>query len=39
MQRVSKDCQLRYYKVFAESLIYRLSYASAKLATLMDEET
>ncbi|HXG29342.1 MAG TPA: serine/threonine-protein kinase [Nevskiales bacterium] len=32
MQLVSRDCQLRYYKVFAENLIYRLALTSAQLA-------
>lgn len=35
MERVSKDCQLRYYKVFCETLIYRLSVTSAKLSSLV----
>lgn len=34
MDRVSRDCQLRFYKVFAETLIYRLSLTSAKLSAL-----
>jgi serine/threonine-protein kinase len=32
MQQVSRDCQLRYYKVFTENLIYRLALTSAQLA-------
>jgi serine/threonine-protein kinase len=32
MQQVSQDCQLRYYKVFTENLIYRLAITSAQLA-------
>jgi serine/threonine-protein kinase len=32
MQQVSRDCQLRYYKVFTENLIYRLAFTSAQLA-------
>lgn len=32
MQQVSKECQLRYYKVFTENLIYRLALTSAQLA-------
>lgn len=32
MQQVSQDCQLRYYKVFTENLIYRLALTSAQLA-------
>lgn len=32
MQQVSRDCQLRYYKVFTENLIYRLAITSAQLA-------
>lgn len=31
---MSRDCQLRFYKVFAETLIYRLSVTSAKLSAL-----
>jgi eukaryotic-like serine/threonine-protein kinase len=31
MQQVSQDCQLRYYKVFTENLIYRLALTSAQL--------
>jgi serine/threonine-protein kinase len=38
MQRVSKECQLRYYKVFTENLIYRLSLTTAKLAALTDSK-
>ncbi|HUP92924.1 MAG TPA: cyclic nucleotide-binding domain-containing protein, partial [Solimonas sp.] len=32
MDQVSRDCQLRFYKVFTETLIYRLSVTSAKLS-------
>jgi eukaryotic-like serine/threonine-protein kinase len=32
MDRVSQDCQLKFYKVFTETLIYRLSMTSAKLS-------
>lgn len=32
MEKVSRDCQLRFYKVFTETLIYRLSVTSAKLS-------
>lgn len=32
MDQVSRDCQLRFYKVFTETLIYRLSLTSAKLS-------
>lgn len=32
MEQVSQACQLRYYKVFCETLIYRLSMTSAKLS-------
>lgn len=32
MENVSSGCQLRYYKVFAETLIYRLSITSARLS-------
>ncbi len=32
MHQVSRDCQLRYYKVFTENLIYRLALTSAQLA-------
>ncbi|WP_051362180.1 serine/threonine-protein kinase [Solimonas soli] len=31
---MSRDCQLRFYKVFAETLIYRLSVTSARLSAL-----
>lgn len=34
MEKVSRDCQLRFYKVFTETLIYRLSVTSAKLSAL-----
>ena len=34
MDQVSRDCQLRFYKVFTETLIYRLSMTSAKLSAL-----
>ncbi len=34
MQKVSKDCQLRYYKVFTETLVYRLCMTSAQLSAL-----
>lgn len=34
MEQVSTDCQLRFYKVFTETLIYRLSVTSAKLSAL-----
>lgn len=32
MEKVSRDCQLRFYKVFTETLIYRLTVTSAKLS-------
>lgn len=32
MQQASQDCQLRYYRVFTENLIYRLALTSAQLA-------
>ncbi|HVT36832.1 MAG TPA: serine/threonine-protein kinase [Nevskiaceae bacterium] len=32
MDKVSRDCQLRFYKVFTETLIYRLTVTSAKLS-------
>lgn len=32
MDQVSQECQLRFYKVFTETLIYRLSTTSAKLS-------
>lgn len=32
LESVSRDCQLRFYKVFTETLIYRLSLTSAKLS-------
>ncbi|HSW11556.1 MAG TPA: serine/threonine-protein kinase [Solimonas sp.] len=32
MERVSRDCQLRFYKVFTQTLIYRLSVTSARLS-------
>ena len=34
MEQVSLECQLKFYKVFAETLIYRLSVTSAKLSSL-----
>jgi eukaryotic-like serine/threonine-protein kinase len=34
MNKVSRDCQLRFYKVFTETLIYRLTVTSAKLSAL-----
>ena len=34
IEQVSLECQLRFYKVFIETLIYRLSITSAKLSTL-----
>ncbi|SFF63136.1 Cyclic nucleotide-binding domain-containing protein [Fontimonas thermophila] len=34
MEQVSRDCQLHFYKVFTETLIYRLSLTSAKLSAL-----
>jgi eukaryotic-like serine/threonine-protein kinase len=34
LEQVSRDCQLRFYKVFAETLIYRLSLTSAKLSAV-----
>ncbi len=34
MQKVSRDCQLRYYKVFTETLVYRLCVTSAQLSAL-----
>lgn len=32
MEKVSRDCQLRFYKVFTDTLIYRLTVTSAKLS-------
>jgi len=32
MEEVSRDCQLKFYKVFTQTLIYRLSVTSAKLS-------
>ena len=32
--RISERCQLRFYKVFTETLIYRLSMASARLSAI-----
>ena len=32
MDQVSQECQLRFYKVFTETLIYRLSTTTAKLS-------
>jgi serine/threonine protein kinase len=32
MDQLSQDCQLKFYKVFTETLIYRLSMTSAKLS-------
>lgn len=37
MQKLSKDCQLRYYRVFTETLVYRLSVTSAELSALKRE--
>jgi serine/threonine protein kinase len=34
MDKVSRDCQLHFYKVFTQTLIYRLSVTSAKLSAL-----
>ncbi len=34
MEQVSEGCQLQYYKVFCETLIYRLSVTSAKLSAI-----
>ncbi len=34
LEQVSTDCQLRFYKVFTQTLIYRLSVTSAKLSSL-----
>ncbi|PPE73908.1 serine/threonine protein kinase [Solimonas fluminis] len=34
MEKVSRDCQLRFYKVFTQTLIYRLSVTSARLSAL-----
>jgi serine/threonine protein kinase len=36
MNRVSRDCQLRFYKVFTETLIYRLRLTSARLAAAVN---
>ncbi|TJY63197.1 cyclic nucleotide-binding domain-containing protein [Sinimarinibacterium sp. CAU 1509] len=36
MNRVSRDCQLRFYRVFTETLIYRLRLTSARLAAAPD---
>jgi len=35
MDQLSQDCQLRFYKVFTETLIYRLTITSAKLSAKM----
>ena len=35
MDQLSQDCQLRFYKVFTETLIYRLTVTSAKLSAKM----
>lgn len=35
MEQVSLECQLRFYKIFTETLIYRLSLTSAKLSSLV----
>jgi serine/threonine protein kinase len=32
MEQLSQECQLRFYKVFTETLIYRLTMTSAKLS-------
>jgi eukaryotic-like serine/threonine-protein kinase len=32
MDKLSQDCQLKFYKVFTETLIYRLAMTSAKLS-------
>ncbi|HUP92617.1 MAG TPA: cyclic nucleotide-binding domain-containing protein, partial [Solimonas sp.] len=34
LEQTSLRCQLRFYKTFNESLIYRLSMASAKISSL-----
>jgi serine/threonine-protein kinase len=34
LDQMSRDCQLRFYKVFTETLIYRLSLTSARLSAL-----
>lgn len=34
MEQISTECQLRFYKVFTQTLIYRLSLTSAKLSAL-----
>jgi serine/threonine-protein kinase len=34
MESVSRECQLRYYKAFNETLIYRLALTSARLSAL-----
>jgi eukaryotic-like serine/threonine-protein kinase len=34
LEQVSRDCQLRFYKVFTETLIYRLSLTSARLSAV-----
>lgn len=34
LDQMSRDCQLRFYKVFTETLIYRLSVTSARLSAL-----
>jgi serine/threonine protein kinase len=34
LDRVSTECQLRFYQVFTQTLIYRLSVTSAKLSSL-----
>ena len=36
MEQVSLECQLRFYKIFTETLIYRLSMTSAKLSSLVN---
>lgn len=37
MDQVSQECQLRFYKVFTETLIYRLTTTSAKLSAATEQ--
>jgi serine/threonine-protein kinase len=32
LDQVGADCQLRFYKIFTQTLIYRLSLTNAKLS-------
>ncbi|WP_240433480.1 serine/threonine-protein kinase [Solimonas sp. K1W22B-7] len=37
--RISERCQLRFYKVFTETLIYRLSMASARISAMNNSQS